>query len=807
MKVVPGRPDLNAQYVIEQMQRAADRGIDIIIFPEMCIPGYFIGDKLENESFVEDVIAYNKDICKASLGITVVFGSIGVEHENDDENAPFKKGEDGRRRIYNKGIVATDGFLVGDFTKTLQPNYRFFNDDKHLYSGRKVAAELKGVPADLLRPINVLTHTRFLNLGVILCEDMWHKDYPENPTQVLVEKGADLIINLSASPWGWQKNRKRHAVVKELLQNSPVPFVYVNNTGTQNTGKNILVFDGSSTVYDSSGDIVHEVKAYKEGPSDFVFKNDQPLLAETVRSDTAELYAAMKCVTKEFFAAMPSYRRRAVIGISGGIDSAVVAALLVDVLEPRNVYAVNMPSIYSSQKTIKFAEDICENLGISYESHGIDEIVAAVRKSSHRILVGSLADENVQARARMAILATKAQADYGCIYTSNCNKTELAFGYGTMYADLAGFLAPLTDLIKGEVRQIAEYLNKEVFGREVIPQACIDQAPTAELAENQRDPFDYGTATRRGYHDELVRAFVEFGRDAEWVLAAYMSNTLEKEMGLDEGTLQRIFPSPMYFLRDLEKHWSLFGGSFIKRIQAPPVPVFSKRAFGRDFEEATMSTYYTRRYKTLRAVLVERSPQIPAIAIFGGSFNPPGKHHRLIVEQLSKEFDKVIVVPCGPRPDKSTASIVCSPDRAEMVNLAFGNIPNVEIDLFDINNREYTPTFKIDERYKKLFPMHDICHVVGDDLIGGGRNGSSEIQRSWKRGWEVWDSLNFAVLTSKRLPMNPADFPPNSRVIQFENLHGRSTDIRLKLAMGDRVSDLLDSQVESYIREHNLYRL
>lgn len=797
MKVVPGRPDLNSQYIIEQTCAAAQRGIDVIVFPEMAMTGYFIGDKLENRSFVNDVISFNKDICKASIGITVVFGSITLEKE--------LTGEDGRHRISNSAIIATNGYLVGEVSKTLQPNYRYFNDDKHLYSNRETAA-WKGVPVeDLLKPLYIKTKIGQVNLGVILCEDMWHLDYPVNPTEVLVKKGAELVLNLSASPWGWQKNRKRHQVVKNLLQQNPVPFIYVNNTGVQNTGKNVLVFDGSSTVYDSAGEIIHEVLPYVDGASDFEFKEVMHPIVQSEKNDTAELYAAMRCVTKEYFATMPSYRRRAILGLSGGIDSAVVAALLVDVLGPKNVFTVNMPSKYNSEETKEFAERISENLGISYEIHPIDAIADEICMTSPRAIPGSLAFENVQARARMNILAVKAQADYGCIYTSNCNKVELAFGYGTLYADLAGYLAPLTDLIKKEVREVAEYLNAEVFRREVIPQGCIDQAPAAELAENQRDPFDYGTVNRRGYHDELVRALVEFGHDPEWVLEEYIKGTLESKMGLEIGTLNKLFRTPIYFLRDLEKHWGMFGFSYVKRVQAPPVPVFSKRAFGRDYEESIMSTYLTKRYLELRALIVNRYDPIPLLAIFGGSFNPPGKHHRIILEQLSKQFDKVIVAPCGLRPDKE--SLFVSPEhRAAMIESAFGDLPNVEVDLFDINSELFTPTYQIDKEFKDKFPDYDIWHVVGGDLVQNGGTGNCQIQTSWKRGWELWDRLNFAVITHSGMPVDYADFPPHAQSVECSEFHGRATEIRQLLQKGESAAHLLDSKVEDYILNNGLYR-
>ena len=269
MRVIPGRPDLNADSIIAEIKSAGRRGVDIIVFPEMSTTGYLIGDILEDDYFVNDVMLFNNDIVEAttSMGITAVFGTV---------ISSSQKGEDGRQRLYNAAVVASDGKIVAWTHKTLQPNYRFFNDSKHLYSRRAAAEErsellrLKGSRItpdvglrDYLKPIRIETKKACFNLGVILCEDMWHEDYAFNPTNIVVEQGAELIINLSASPWTWRKNEKRHRVVKELLSACRVPLVYVNNTGAQNTGKNILVFDGSSAVYDDNGDVMYEVASYE----------------------------------------------------------------------------------------------------------------------------------------------------------------------------------------------------------------------------------------------------------------------------------------------------------------------------------------------------------------------------------------------------------------------------------------------------------------------------------------------------------------------------------------------------------------
>lgn len=612
MNVVPGRPDINAKYIIDEIISAAKRGVDIIVFPEMCVTGYLIGDVFEDISFTDDVTRWNQRIIEATkVGITVIFGTVVTDSS--------KKGEDGRQRMYNAGVVARNGSLVDWSVKTLQPNYRFFNDDRHMYSTRKIVEEdnerrrADGRVAVILdrrlKIYNIPTQIGEIKIGVILCEDMWHDDYAFNPTRALVSRGANIIFNLSSSPWGWQKNRKRHQVVKRLLAELHTPFVYVNNTGAQNAGKNIVMFDGSSTIYDDNGDIIFTIPPYQAGTSDFVFGSTNACgwaskHIDLDHSDTKELFDAIVCGIR----LMVAEGAPVLVGLSGGIDSAVVAALMAHVVGRNRVIAVNMP-FWNSQKTQDLAKQIAENLGIRYLVRPIGKIVEAVCEQSD-IEPHTLAYENVQARARTSILAGLAQK-YGGFFTCNSNKVEMAFGYGTMHGDIAGFYAPLGDMVKREVRQIANYLNLIVFGREIIPQECITQRPSAELEDKQFDPFDYGDDSRRGYHDEFVRAITEFRRDPEWFIELYKKGTLEIELMLDASTLRRLFPTTEDFVNDLERWWYAFSRAYFKRIQCPPIPVYSRRAFGSDLIETLpfAEPHLTEKYHELKEVLLARDRQ------------------------------------------------------------------------------------------------------------------------------------------------------------------------------------------------------
>lgn len=809
MSVVPGKPDFNAAYIMGEIKKASERGMDIIAFPEMCTTGYFIGDLLEDAAFLQDVFFWNKRIVQATKGlhITVLFGTV--------TSSQGMRGEDGRPRIHNTALAAYDGKVMFHTIKSLQPNYRMFNDNKHLYSMRKMAdearqaARAKRVPAeklpeleDFLNPFMITTRLGGISLGVILCEDMWHEDYPYNPAKVLATKGAHIIFNLSASPWTWQKNRKRHQIVKRLSQDLGVPFVYVNNTGAQNTGKNIIVFDGSSTAYNQQGDIVCEVSPYVQGAHDMAFEDTMPIATSRPQDDTKELYSAMVCATKSIVP--PDVQ--VVVGLSGGVDSAVVAAHLVDVLGPERVVAVNMPMMsLSSSATQEMARTIAQNAGIPYEVHAIDEFVGAMCRHAG-IKPGTLQHENAQARARMTMLAALA-SQYGGVFTCNMNKTEAAFGYGTLHGDIAGFYAPLGDMVKREVRQIAQYLNEVRFGREVIPEQCIRQIPTAELAPGQKDPFHYGDEYRRGYHDEMIRAFMEFRKDPEWFLEVYLQKKLEEELLLEEGTLARLFATPREFIADLEWCWRMFGNSFFKRVQCPPIPIFSKRAFGRDLEESMMAPHFTERYKAIKRHLCAQDARSRRhIAVFGTSANPPSANHRMIIEKLARVFDRVIVVPCGMRGDKQSVGAVSPFHRKEMARRAFAGIPHVELDMHDLEQGVFTPTCALYARYRMRFPNAELWFAVGPDIIEGGARNKSEIHRVWKKGHEIWGRLNFAVLHSGSAAHIAHDVPPFSQLVKTRDTAVRSTVVREYCARGENIKGLVHPSVACYIEERNLYK-
>jgi NAD+ synthase (glutamine-hydrolysing) len=778
--------------------------VDILIFPEMCISGYVIGDLFEDECFVREIDRCNRQIIRAvPVDMTVIFGTLVSDSS--------QKNEDGHCRKYNAAIVASAGCQTFVTIKTLQPNYRIFDDNRHFFDNRKYALANGQEVEDCLMPAEITTKIGVLKVGIILCEDMWHEDYSVNPTQTLVDKGAELVINLSASPWTWQKNRKRHQVVKSLLEKSPVPFVYVNNTGVQNNGKNIIVFDGSSTVYHPDGEIIYAVSPYATGNHNFSFskksyeiiRSDEKkflTLEEQIQHDAGELYAGWECAVSGAFANLPKPMRKAVIGLSGGIDSAADAVLLAHILGPENVYCINMPSHYNSQQTKDIAQQIVDNTGVNYEIIPINGIVDAIC-SATGTEVDTLSYENVQARVRMEILAAKCQ-DLGGVFICNSNKIEMAFGYGTMYGDIAGFLAPLGDMLKYEVYQMCDYMNRVIYQMEVIPAACFTIAPTAELKDKQKDPFHYGNLKRRGYHDELVRAFVEFRYNPELILEKYIHKTLEQEFRLELGTLKQLFKTPAEFIIDLEKNYNLLINSFFKRHPAPTVPILSRRSFGFDLRESQLSSFFTSRYYDLKQLALSQHT-INRVAVFGGSFNPPCLHHQEIARELKKEFDRTIIRPCGSsRADKN---LINNEDRKVMAHMAFHGLPSVELDFYDLDNSVYTPTYLLEEYYSAKYPSTEIWHIVGSDLIVGGRDKNSEIQRTWKNGSDIWQTFKFCIIVRPGYEIAQEDLPPISKILEIKEIVGSGTMVREKLSKHQGASRFVDGDVLAYIYAHKLY--
>ncbi|SMC99119.1 NAD(+) synthase [Sporomusa malonica] len=618
MEVIPGRPDLNTQKMLTMISAAQSQQADIIIFPEMAIPGYLLGDAWEQQAYLRDCEAFGQKIVAASQDICVIFGNIAPQWN--------KRGDDGRVRKHNACFIAQHGQLISTRIKTLQPNYREFDDTRHFFSLRKLALELKQDVETLLTPVKILIREKEYSLGCIICEDGWNDDYSVDPIAALSANGPlDLIINISSSPFTLGKNNKRNRVFSRQAQETGVPLLYVNNTGLQNNGKTVYTFDGFSTVYNSTGQIIAYCQPFTETLTYLeidVATGGQNLAPVSVPDDFTidSLYQSISYGVKQFLQAIGM--TKIVIGVSGGIDSAVAAALYASIVKPNNILLVNMPSKFNSKTTQDLSAQLSRNLGCLYTVMPIEQAVEhtagqisgtpvtnlATGEQNH-LSVSSFVLENIQARDRSSRLLAGISAAFGGGFTCNANKSELTVGYSTLYGDQAGFLAALADLWKHQVYQLANYLNTQVYGRKVIPQAIIDLVPSAELSFEQSVDEGKGDPIMYPYHDFLFRAFMEYWNRVtpEDILVWYSEGTgvLEQKLGCQAGLIAKLFPGPREFIDDLERWWRLYTGMAVaKRIQAPPVLAVSRRAYGFDHREAQNGVYFTQEYQKLKNKLL-----------------------------------------------------------------------------------------------------------------------------------------------------------------------------------------------------------
>ncbi|MDH3535744.1 MAG: NAD(+) synthase [Gammaproteobacteria bacterium] len=623
MEVVPGRPDRNSAVMLQLIAEARAQQARIVAFPEMAIPGYLLGDAWEQDAFLRDCESFGREIVAASAGLCVLFGNVGIDWN--------KKGADGRVRKYNALFVAQDGELRGQDNfpypfriKTLHPNYREFDDTRHFFSLPNLALELDAQVNSLLQPVKLTIDRRRLSLGCILCEDGWYQDYSVNPVALLHRNGPlDLVFNLSSSPFTLGKNNKRNRVFSKQAAEISTPLVYVNNVGLQNNGKTIFCFDGLSTVYDAAGRIVASSPAFESCLKvlDIDLDNGAAKLpALTVPADSGidSVYRALRYGADRFVAQIGM--ERVVIGASGGIDSAVSAALYCDILGPDRVLLANMPSIYNSQTTIDLARDLATNLGCLYTVIPIQPSVDLTTKQitqtplvnlrtgeESKLCISEAIAENIQARDRSSRVLAVLAAAFGGGFTCNANKSELTVGYTTLYGDQSGFLALLADLWKHQVYELGEYLNRQVFASPVIPDAVFSIVPSAELSAAQSIDDGKGDPLVYPYHDFLFRAFMERWQKAtpEDILEWYARAELESRIGCEPGLVSRLFPDAQAFIDDLECWWRLYSGLGVaKRIQAPPVMAVSRRAYGFDHREAQNQPYFTAAYRQLRAKLL-----------------------------------------------------------------------------------------------------------------------------------------------------------------------------------------------------------
>jgi len=452
----------NAKKITNFIKEADQQGIDLLIFPELAITGYLPQDLLLNRSFIDcNLQCLNKITAACRSSMVVILGYVARENG----------------KLYNAATVIKSGQLIATRYKTLLPNYDVF--DEHRYF----------TPASENLPVKIEIGGHSMRLGVEICEDLWDSNSAIKVTDQLVAQGAELMVNLSASPFEYDKRDRRRQLALDKIIKLRRPFVLVNMVG----GRDELVFDGNSFALDASGALIGWGGEFKENLA--VFELDlvsgqgyRMPWPETQRE--ASIYQALTLGVHDYF--YKTGGRQAIIGLSGGIDSALVACIAVSALGAENVLGVFLPSQYTSAASREDSVILAKNLNIRLIEIPIEKIFQSYLQELKPVFGQTSPDvteENIQSRIRGNLLMALANKYHAYVLNTG-NKTELALGYCTMYGDMCGALAVISDLSKLDVYKVAGYFN-ETAERLIIPERIFIKIPTAELAPGQVDPFNY----------------------------------------------------------------------------------------------------------------------------------------------------------------------------------------------------------------------------------------------------------------------------------------------------------------------------
>ncbi len=535
LNTIVGDCEGNLARVLSSLERAREEGVDLVVFPEQTLPGYPAEDLLEREHFIDQVQDVFERAVQACQGTAMVLGTI--VRTDCPEGKP----------IYNSAALVQDGEVLGFQHKTLLPTYDVFDEARYFCPAREHPVfEFKG-----------------RKLALAICEDLWNRPgfcvenmYDIDPVEKwVVDGGADLVIAISASPFSLGRPRFRRRLLGEIASSRGVDLVYCNLVG----GNTSLVFDGTSIALGAESELLSQASSFDE---DFVVfdlpgrdgeAGTAPAAAgaeDFSGEDLEQAFGALVLGTRDYL--HKSGFRKAVLGLSGGIDSALTAVVAAAALGPENVIGVTMPSRYSSGGSVSDSRQLADNLGISLEEIPIETIFSSVLDTLGPVFEGleeNVTEENIQARIRGLLLMALSNKFNALLLTTG-NKSELAVGYCTLYGDMSGGLAVISDVPKTLVYQISEWLNRD---GEVIPGAIIDKPPSAELRPDQKD-----TDSLPSYDvlDAILEAYVEEGRGLREVV----------ELGFEEETVAGILR-----MVDLNEY---------KRLQAAPGLRITSKAFG-----------------------------------------------------------------------------------------------------------------------------------------------------------------------------------------------------------------------------------
>ncbi len=516
----------NAAKIIQFALQARNAGAGLILFPELAVCGYPPRDLVERPSFVAHCRASVERIAADTQGIAVICGTVTPA-----------EAESGKT-VMNSAVLLREGRVDLTQSKMLLPTYDVFDEMRNF------------APAKIQQVFSFCGK----QMALTICEDAWNDKrfwnrqlYRVDPVEELVRAGGNFVLNISASPFWLGKRELRRDMLTSIARNQRVPVAMVNQVG----GNDSLVFDGSSVVIAPDGQVIAQGKSFEE---DLIYFDSQKLTGDMhpqVAGEEGSAYEALVLGTRDYVHKCGF--ERAIIGLSGGIDSALTAAIAADALGPENLIGVGMPGPYSSPGSISDARELAKNLNIRFEILSIDEIYQAARQTLAAVFAGmpqDVTEENIQSRARGLLLMAMSNK-FGALVLSTGNKSELAVGYCTLYGDMVGGLAVISDVPKTLVYRISAYVNSR---RRVIPQATMEKPPSAELRPDQKDsdslpPYDV--------LDAILEDFVEESYSAEQIARVH---------NFDPDLVRRV-------IRMVER-------SEYKRQQAAPGIKISAKAFG-----------------------------------------------------------------------------------------------------------------------------------------------------------------------------------------------------------------------------------
>jgi len=513
----------NIDKIISSIKKAKNQGADLVIFSELSVSGYPAQDFLEFDDFIIKCDNAVKSIAKECDGIAAVIGSPSFNKNN--------KG----KRLLNSAFFLADGKILSIANKALMPNYDIFDEYRYFE------------PA---KDFNIIKF-KDKKIALTICEDLWAEDdrplYPLNPMEELIKQNPDFIINIAASPFNFNQAKKRKEILVKNSKKYHLPLFYVNHVGAQTE----ILFDGGSLVINEQGKIIDEFEYFKE---DFRIYDTNNLNDISNKNNPAEkiqlIHDALIMGISNYFQKLNF--KKAILGLSGGIDSAVTLVLAAKALGNKNLKAILLPSEFSSDHSVNDAVALAENLNVDYNIISIKDIYNASNKTLKPYfnnLPFNIAEENLQARIRGLLLMAFSNK-YGYILLNTSNKSEAAVGYGTLYGDMCGGLSVLGDVYKTDVFKLAKFINKE---KEIIPNNTINKPPSAELRPNQKDSDslpDYDIL------DKILYNYIELHKGPEHII----------NLGFDENIVRKVL--------------KLVNINEYKRRQTPPILRVSSKAFG-----------------------------------------------------------------------------------------------------------------------------------------------------------------------------------------------------------------------------------